>query len=668
MLKRIILSPWLAIITLLVLLSIRWTDPAFVESIRLRYFDTLITSAPVTENNIHIVNIDEAALDKYGQWPFGRDVYADIITDLYARGAGLVIWNIMMPEADRAGQDAVLAQTLKEYPVVLPLIGADRTKNTPTNPGAVIIGDPAGKVVEYPGILSSIESLGSQAQGQGISTVFPEIDGVVRRMPLVIQSGDILYPALGLEVLRILAGDPSFQIKFNELGIEKLRVPAFGMVTTDPIGRVWIDLNQRSQQHALTNLPDNFDAGIVIVGTSAAGLNNPVATAVGEIWPHHLQASIIGTLANGRVITRPDWADGAEIIVIFLLGLIAIFLTRWKHGYIIFLVGGVFSYFAGIYVFERTAQLVDVSYGIFALGIAYMHAYTVKFLTELNQKLQIKKQFGTYLSPAMVEKLQQNPALLKLGGERRELSIMFTDVRGFTAISEHYGDNVEGLTEIMNRYMTAMTGKIIENNGTLDKYIGDAQMAFWNAPLDDAEHAKNAVKTALAMMEDLDAFNAEIAQEGVPAFGMGLGINTGDVIVGNMGSSQRFDYTCLGDAVNLASRLEGQSKNYGVRIILGEKTARQIQDDFNIVELDTIAVKGKKVGIKIFTLSENTNWFDHANWLKYYYKGDWQQARKYLRTLYNLDNDLKQYYTNMLARIDEGLPADWDGVYRATSK
>ena len=208
-----------------------------------------------------------------------------------------------------------------------------------------------------------------------------------------------------------------------------------------------------------------------------------------------------------------------------------------------------------------------------------MHVFTVKFITELMQKLQIKKQFGTYLSPALVEKLQKNPELLRLGGESRELSIMFTDVRGFTGISEHYGKDVQGLTQIMNRYMTAMTAKILENQGTLDKYIGDAQMAFWNAPLDDAEHAKNAVRTGLAMLKDLDKFNEEIAKEGVPAFGMGLGINTDTVVVGNMGSSQRFDYTCLGDGVNLASRLEGQSKPYGVKIVLGPKTAEQVREE-----------------------------------------------------------------------------------------
>jgi adenylate cyclase len=268
----------------------------------------------------------------------------------------------------------------------------------------------------------------------------------------------------------------------------------------------------------------------------------------------------------------------------------------------------------------------------------------------------------------MVERLQKNPELLKLGGETRKLSIMFTDVRGFTTISEHYGKDVQGLTKIMNRYMTAMTGKIIENNGTLDKYIGDAQMAFWNAPLDDADHAINAVRTGLSMLEDLDEFNKEIAAEGIPPFGMGLGINTADVVVGNMGSTQRFDYTCLGDGVNLASRLEGQSKGYGVRIILGPETAQLVQDTYPVVELDNIAVKGKNEGVRIYTVG-NTVAYMHQEFLKEYYRGDWKRATDWARRMVNDDSvTIKHYYELMIERMAEGLPANWDGTYRATSK
>jgi adenylate cyclase len=281
----------------------------------------------------------------------------------------------------------------------------------------------------------------------------------------------------------------------------------------------------------------------------------------------------------------------------------------------------------------------------------------------------------------MVEKLQRNPELLQLGGESRELSIMFTDVRGFTSISEHYGKDVQGLTKIMNRYMTAMTAKIRENQGTLDKYIGDAQMAFWNAPLDDADHAKNAVRTGLQMMGSLDAFNQEVTAEGIPAFGMGLGINTDTVVVGNMGSDQRFDYTCLGDGVNLAARLEGQSKPYGVKIVLGTKTAQLVKDEYFVLELDCIAVKGKKEGVTIYTVLGRNDEVNvaradtqmHEAMLALYRQQRFDQAIKFCQDLKGrFAGKMDHYYDAWIERCEEmkhvGLPQDWDGVFRATSK
>jgi adenylate cyclase len=295
-----------------------------------------------------------------------------------------------------------------------------------------------------------------------------------------------------------------------------------------------------------------------------------------------------------------------------------------------------------------------------------LHAYGIKFVSEFLQKQQIKKQFGTYLSPDLVAQLQRQPELLQLGGDEKELSIMFTDVRGFTTISEHYGKDVQGLTKIMNRYMTAMTKKILENKGTLDKYIGDAQMAFWNAPIESVGHAKLAVKTALEMMESLDDFNKEITAEGIPAFGMGLGINTGTVVVGNMGSDQRFDYTCLGDAVNTASRLEGQSKNYGVRIVLGPETANQVKDEYDVFEMDCIAVKGKTEGVRIYTIGKQ----DEAQnvFLYWYYEGKWKESIRIAKQQILAKNQMSEYYTLMLERLEQGKPNDWHGVYKATTK
>ena len=447
-----------------------------------------------------------------------------------------------------------------------------------------------------------------------------------------------------------------------------MRIPSFRPITTDSLGQIWVDWSQHSIPVSAVNLPNDFNGAIVIVGTTAAGIGNPVPTSLGNIWPQEMQAAVIGTLANDINIERPDWAQSAELLIFVVISLTVIAVSRWTYTGIItgiILLAGLVP--VSIWLFSEYKILVDGVIPTVTGGLVMLHTYGVKFISEFLQKQQIKRQFGTYLSPDLVAQLQRNPDLLRLGGTKQDLTIMFTDVRGFTTISEHYGEDVEGLTSIMNRYMTAMTRKILENRGTLDKYIGDAQMAFWNAPIEDPNHAVHAVRTGLEMMESLNAFNKEVALEGVPAFGMGLGINTGPVVVGNMGSEQRFDYTCLGDAVNLASRLEGQSKPYGVKIVLGPKTADLVKDHFNLVELDCIAVKGKTQGVKIYTVGETIN-DQHEEFLKAYYNGDWERAKKFCQELINGETEIADYYEKMLERLNEGLPPNWDGTYRATSK
>ncbi|MEY4431916.1 MAG: hypothetical protein RLZZ44_46 [Bacteroidota bacterium] len=681
--KKILLSPWTALLTLFVVAAIKFTNPTFVESIKLRYFDQLITNKTPTENPIYTVNIDEAALNKYGQWPFNRQIYADIINDIYARGASIVVWTVLMPEADRQGGDAAFAEALKNHPVILSNIPSSVGKNTPRPNGAAIVNSNfIDRIYNYPGVIANIPDLENSAVGVGTTNVFPEIDGVNRRIPLLVGSGGKLYPTIGLETLRVLYNEKNMKVKLNELGIDKLGIGKT-IFTTDSLGRVWIDLSQQHKQVSVTNMPEKFDGAVVIVGVSAAGIANPVPTAVGAVYPQDIQAKIIATLANKVNIERPSYAEGAELIALIIGGLLLLFLTRWVYvglGSVIVLVGGSVAF--SLYQFNHALQLWDATAPVVGIILVALHAYGVKFVSEFLQKQQIKKQFGTYLSPAMVEKLQKNPELLTLGGDSRELSIMFTDVRGFTTISEHYGKDVQGLTKIMNRYMTAMTAKILENAGTLDKYIGDAQMAFWNAPLDDADHAKHAVKTALEMLGSLHAFNTEIAAEGVPPFGMGLGINTDTVVVGNMGSTQRFDYTCLGDGVNLASRLEGQSKPYHVAMVIGPKTADYVKDDFFTLPLDCIAVKGKTEGVNIFTvLEERGNRFEylaaktrHEEMLSNYRNQQFIFAIDKCKALIgSFDGQMDGYYEMWIERCTEMYTknppgANWDGVYRTNTK
>ena len=590
-----------------------------------------------------------------------------------------------MPEQDRFGKDSVLAKAMEKYPIVIPSIASTKSKNPDPGSSVQLVGqDPSGKLVEYPGLINSIDLINQKAAGMGIVNTFPEIDGVVRRMPLIIAAGENVHPALSLETLRT-AGGSSIQAKIGELGVEAVRIPNVGRYDTDNLSRIWIDWRYQPLEHSLAKLPDSFSNGIVVVGLSAAGLVNPIATAKGEVWPHYLQAAVIGTMASNTSIKRSTYADHIEVAAIFVFGCLMIFLMRWT--YIGVLTTGIIIYgaiFASMYAYREHLYLFDATAFSVGLLLVAMHAYVAKFITEFLLKQQIKKQFSSYLSPDLVAQLIKDPSLLKLGGEEKELSIMFTDVRGFTSISEHYGKDVQGLTKIMNRYMTAMTRKILENNGTLDKYIGDAQMAFWNAPLDETIHCKESVKAALEMLNDLKAFNDEITKEGIPAFGMGIGINTGVVVVGNMGSEQRFDYTCLGDAVNLASRLEGQSKNYGVLIVIGPITAERLGTEYFTLELDCIAVKGKKDGVNIFTVFFNPEdkieygkWIHdkevHNKMISLYRAQKWDEAVTLVNRLMNsFGGGMTHYYELWLERIEEmrnaNLPKDWDSVYRATSK
>jgi adenylate cyclase len=679
---KFLISPWLALLTFAVLLYVKFADPFLVESSRLKFYDYLMMDQTVQSEQIVVANIGEKAIEKYGQWPFNRQVHGQIVADLYNNGAGIVGTTVMFTEADRFQGDGALAKALTQYPVVLSQTVSDscsRASATIRKTGVAVIGD--GEVTEflpqYPCVLSNIAPLQEAAAGVGITSTLPESDGVVRRVPLLAQSSGEYYPAFALELLRVAAGDPSYQAKINQTGVEALRIPSFETIKTDEYGRVFVNPNYKFQSFEIgdKNVPD-LTGKIVIVGATAAGLSNPVATPAGAVFPHEMQASVLETLLKGDSVSIPNWTGLVDLasFIILAIALIVVSRLRFSLVYIAVLLGG-YAYLP-VYLFTSQGILLDVTFNILAIAIIYMHVYTVKFISEFLQKQQIKKQFGTYLSPAMVEKLQKNPELLKLGGESRELSIMFTDVRGFTTISEHYGEDVQGLTKIMNRYMTAMTKRIIDNEGTIDKYIGDAQMAFWNAPLDDPDHAKNAVRTAMDMLKDLETFNAEIEKEGIPAFGMGLGINTATVVVGNMGSDQRFDYTCLGDGVNLAARLEGQSKPYGVKLVVGPATADMVRDVYQVIELDLIAVKGKTEPVKIYTIVEHFDTYSqimHETFLELYRKGDWIKAMNQAqqRKTEAWDGQLVAYYDMMIERCADMLEANvqnFDGIYRATSK
>jgi adenylate cyclase len=683
-LGKYLTSTWAAAISVCLLLTLYVVNPGPLQILQLKTFDHFITSLDKKQSDeVIIVNFGEKTAEKFGQWPFDRRDIAKTISELKKNGAGIIVIPILFSEKDRANGDSNLTSTIKDGSVIIAQTptSQDKRPDAVRRGFAAIGADPYYWLFNWRGAIAPLPDFAANAEGVGLLASAPEPDGVVRRLPMLGRIGSDLYPSLVLETLRVAAGDPSYQIKTSDAGVEAVRIPQFPAINTDEHGRIWLAWNNKFETLEATEIDKRVEGKIVILGLTIEGVGGIIATPIGEKWAHEVQAQALQTLVDGTSISRLPEARllegmiilGTLILFLYIVPKVSVKMTVPLYAFFIAVIS-----FGSYYLFKTYLQLWDPSYIIISGSIVFAHLIFNNFAREFRLKQQIKKQFGTYLSPALVEKLQKDPSLLKLGGETRELSIMFTDVRGFTTISEHYGPDVQGLTQIMNRYMTAMTAKILENNGTLDKYIGDAQMAFWNAPLDDKEHAKHAVKTALEMLDDLEKFNRDISIEGVPAFGMGLGINTGSVVVGNMGSSQRFDYTCLGDSVNLASRLEGQSKPYHVKLVIGPKTYEYVKDDYLCLELDCLAVKGKTEGVNIYTIVDKNGLniaFSraHADFLQHYRNQNWDKALEYIPFVEKaFGGEMEEYYHMMAERIEEyklnPLPQDWDGVYRTNSK
>ena len=674
---------------ILVLCGIRFADPWFLDVVRLKALDQhQRNQTQESLDNLVTVEINNETLRKKGQWPWDRKTLSNEIIRLYESGAGMVVLPILFAQPDRFGGDDTLADVLNQTPTIIGQIPTIQEGNSGVTRGVATVGEPwSGWVYQYPGAIGPIPSLAENSHAVGMMIIAPEKDGVVRRMPLVVAVGDELYPSMSMEILRMIAGDISYQMKTSVAGVEKLRIPKFKMIDTDAHGNIWLDFKWKTPTYALhEELPD-LTGKIVIVSITASGLDSAVSTPVGVIYSHDLIGASVATMMTGRNITRPYWTNVAELGSSFGLALvvmIAVLLLPWYFGAALMPATIVGLFYGSSHLFTKHDYLVDWSYPVLTVFIAWSAAAFLRFMEEHKLRMQIKKQFEHYLAPAMVKKLQKNPDLLKLGGDTRELTLLFCDIRGFTPISEQYKTDPQGLTKLINRFLTPMTDIIMINDGTIDKYMGDCIMAFWNAPLDVEDQRKLAIKTSHEMIEHLKKLNAELEAENSLPINIGIGLNTGDVVVGNMGSNQRFDYSCLGDAVNLASRLEGQSKGYGVGLILGEETARDMDDEFVILELDKIAVKGKTEGVKIFTslgtheeLMGTMNYVmaqrQHEKFIHWYRSKAWKLARKWVDDLENeFGGMMKGYYSMMRDRIEElekeDLPDDWDGVYRATTK
>ena len=612
--KKIFTHWTVAFVTLFTLIWIGLQDPQIKEILRLKSFDLLFQSQDkIISNDIVIVTIDEKAIEVNGQWPWDRTVMANTIIKLRQQGAGVIVMPILFSEQDRMGGDEFFSQTLNGNFVVVAQTGSHQTSQNGYPRGVAKIGNPLDWLFEWPGMVGPIPQIGDNAAGVGTTNTAPEVDGVVRRMPLLMKIGNDVYPNIAIEVIRVAVGDPSYQVKSGDAGIIAMRVPGFATINTDANARIWLTWNKSYPEISLADLDTkeiSLEGKTIVIGMKAEGLGGVIATPTGAQYDYVVLASTLQTVVDGTNIERVDISFLAELVTAFLVGALIIILTRytayWFVGLIMigFSAGAVYGTY---YFFTNKLMLVDATWILVTILFVGLHSIFNRFILEFQLKQQIRKQFETYLDPRQVAILQKDPSKLKLGGERREMSFLFMDIVGFTPISEYYknNNNPEGLVEVINDYLNRMSKIVLDNGGTIDKYMGDCIMAFWNAPLDNPNHAEMAVKTAIECAEETEKLKQEFKEKKLPEINIGSGVNTGTCIVGNMGSDTRFDYSVIGDAVNLAARLESATRNYKDKdgkilpTLYSSYTMKQLYNTKS-VEVDKIKVKGKAELITIY--------------------------------------------------------------------
>jgi len=671
-------SGWAVAIFILVLMSLRVADPIPLQSLRSQTFDYLQQLDEVKQSNeVVVINIGEKSLQQWGQWPWPRQNFAQLIHDLRSKNAGIIGLNFMFPEPDRFGGDPTLASWMKDNGIVLSQTPSTKgIKSTGPHIGTATLGpsSPTLYLLKWPNLVTNIPALEEVAEGIGVIASAPQPDNQTRTYPLAITVGDNIYPSFAIEMLRVYTEKPSYILKTSELGVQEFAVPPFDPIVTQPNGTAYIRFNNTFEEMEYVDINSLSDIGgkFVIVGVSAEGISNPVPTPRGSILPQQIQAHMLQNFIDGSNVQRTELSALYELLGA-LLGMILIAFAIYKlpiwAGLVttVTIIGGIIYY--SIHSYTQNLILFDATFPVLATFLIFTQASFNNFWIQFKLREQIKKQFEHYLAPAMVKKLQKNPELLQLGGETRTMTYLFSDIRGFTPISEQFKTDPQGLGKLINKYMTPMTDLVMERNGTIDKYIGDALMAIWGAPLDIEDHAQQAVDTARAMEPALANLNKNLREQGLIELSIGIGINTGDAVVGNMGSDQRFDYTVLGDSVNLAARLEAQTKEYGVFFMFTEHTLKQIERVEGTVLLDKIAVKGQSEPVKIYTILDNHKYARTVERMVDYYQDRlWSDCAHQIKIMkeHGWNDTLADLYAERITRpMPEG---DWDGVDRKTSK
>ena len=564
------------------------------EILKLKTFDALVKEQEPSGNFV-ILNISEEDVRKRGGFPFPRKDLAQIQIDLINEGALGIGWALSFSEPDRFGGDDAFAQTLGFLPSVLAMFETPNGQY-PKTVGTVIKGDEVGGI-STAGVVENIDVL-KQQSFQGIATAPVDVDNLVRRIPLLMKTPDGWTPSFGTEILKALTGTRSYIITTNANGIQEIAVRHLPPVKTDNFGRKWISwVNTPTTTLDEMNVAGKF----VIIGVTANGVMPQVATPVGLLEPHKIQAALAESILIQDSPIIPEWSIAAEMMI-FITSVSLIWLVIAYFGItlgVALALTIMLSTALGGYYAIQTGVLIDVTWSLISQLITGSVGFYLRFREQYKLRQQIKKQFEHYLDPRQVKQLQKNPELLKLGGEKRRCTFLFTDLRGFTALSESV--EPEKVTYIMNRVLTAQVEAVQKYKGCIDKFIGDAGMYIWNAPLDVKHHEQIAYECALEIIENVKKVSDELVAEGLPPVAIGLGLNTGDAIVGNMGSDTRFDYSAIGDAVNTAARLESATKERNVDILIGEETEKFC--GYKLKVLESIKVKGKSKPLKIYTVN-----------------------------------------------------------------
>ena len=731
--QQVGLARAICVLLLFALVPLRLADPRPLQELRTRTFDffQVLRPRPQEIRPVVIVDIDEASLKAIGQWPWPRTTIADLVTQITQLGAVAIGFDIIFPEPDRMSpaiaersfrgidaetrakldslpsNDEALAEAIRHSRVVIGQAGAAAPELKTAADAALQTGfavrgpDPRQYLVTFAGLLRNVPVIEQAAAGRGLFSIDPESDGIIRRVPVIMTAQGNLVPSLSMEMLRVVTGSSAILVRVDQAGVQSVAVPGLE-VPTDRNGQFWVHFNHHDPERYVSakdvlqgNAPPERLAGkLVLIGTSAIGLldlkTTPLDAAIPGVEVH---AQILESVLSKSSLVNPNYAIGAELALAVLFGLAIIVAAPMLPASIVIVLGG--CLIAGLiglplYLFVEHNLLIDFTYPLISSWLIYLVLTFVNYFREQKQRRQIRSAFGYYLSPHMVEQLARSPEKLVLGGEERRMTILFSDVRGFTTISEHYKDDPQGLTRLMNRFLTPLTNAIIERKGTIDKYIGDAIMAFWNAPVDDEEQEANACEAALEMLLRAETLNGELKREAESNGGVymplriGIGLNTGPCVVGNMGSDFRFNYSVLGDTVNLASRLEGRTKDYRIPVVIGSRTAEGAKRKFAVMEIDLIMVKGKKQPEAMFTVLGRSEVeadprcqelrATNAQMLGRFRKQQWDDAIDLIARCRKFANgfDLSGLYDMYQERIElyraQPPGSDWDGVYEAETK